>query len=62
MKVELRQLDAKGKCICCGEDIKRKDKEAFVIPAHKSQVYQITICQNCIKRLYDVMMFGDKNA
>lgn len=59
MEVELRKLDAKGKCICCGDEIKRKDKEVFVIKAQKSQVYQITICQNCVKRLNDIAMFGN---
>lgn len=59
MKAELRQLDKKGKCICCGDEIERKNKEVFVIKAHKSQVYQITICQNCVNKLYYLGTYGD---
>lgn len=59
VKFDLRQLDTKGKCICCGEIINRKDKKVFVITAHKSQVYQITICQDCINRLYEFEKYGD---
>lgn len=59
MSVELRELDKKGKCICCGDEIARKSKKVFVIKAHKSQVYQITICQDCVNRLYNLEMYGD---
>lgn len=59
MKANLRQLDTKGKCICCGDEIKRKDKKVFVIRAHKSQVYQITICQDCVSRLDSIAKYGD---
>jgi len=50
--VELRKLERKGKCMCCGFPIEHQDKKVFVIKPHKSQIYQITICQDCIKRLY----------
>lgn len=50
--VELRKLERKGKCMCCGVPIEHQDKKVFVIKPYKSQVYQITICQDCIKRLY----------
>lgn len=60
MKVAFRQLETKGKCACCGEEIKRKDKEVAVIVPHKSNVYQMTICKYCIKKLYDLMMYGDR--
>jgi len=60
MRVEFRQLETKGKCLCCGEEIKRKDKEVAVIEPYKSRVYQMSICKDCIKKLYDLMMYGDK--
>lgn len=55
MNANLRQLDT----VCCGDEIKRKDKKVFVIKAHKSQVYQITICQDCVSRLDSMAKYGD---
>ena len=42
-----------------GDEIKRKDKKVFVIRAHKSQVCQITICQDCVSRLDSMAKYGD---
>lgn len=50
--IELRTLMRDGKCICCGEGIVHNEKEVFVIAPFLSHVYQVTICQDCIAKLY----------
>ena len=48
---EHRQLEHKGKCICCGKEIRHKDEKVIVFRPHKSQVYQVTICDDCIREM-----------
>lgn len=48
---EHRYLQRNGKCICCGKEIKANQEKIFNFKPHKSQVYRVTMCDDCVKTM-----------
>ena len=50
-RFERRYLQRNGKCIGCGKEVKANKEKITILFPYKSQVYQLTICDDCIKEM-----------
>ena len=54
-RFERRYLQRNGKCMCCGKEVKASKEIVTILFPYKSQVYQLTICDDCIKEMNELI-------